>query len=205
MSCVAQVKNELLRLMALHKALIAPVNNVAVKFGREFEVSGVDVVLSVSAGSNEFVKQPDWWQPEYKYFWHHGYWSQSFEIELKPIIGDDYPTVLRQMKANKSAVLFVGEYTGQGCDARAIREDDGNRRHPCCVCARCRRAMTAGAVAVPRGSARLVVGLFVLIGAWLLNAARRRISARSRFRVRSKPPSMTAEKVAPGGDPAHEG
>jgi hypothetical protein len=107
-------KNELLRLMALHKALIAPVNNVAVKFGREFEVSGVDVVLSVSTSSNEFVKQPDWWRTEYQYFWHHGYWSQSFEIELKPIIGDDYPAVLRQMKANKSAVLFVGEYRGQG-------------------------------------------------------------------------------------------
>lgn len=41
-------------------------------------------------------------------------WSRTFWIELKPTVGDDYPAVLRQMKANGSSVLFVGEYRGQG-------------------------------------------------------------------------------------------
>jgi len=34
--------------------------------------------------------------------------------ELKPVVGDDYPAILRQMKRAESDVLFVGAYTGQG-------------------------------------------------------------------------------------------
>lgn len=40
--------------------------------------------------------------------------ADHLRIELKPVVGDDYPAVLRQMKPNRSTVLFVGEYTGQG-------------------------------------------------------------------------------------------
>jgi hypothetical protein len=43
-----------------------------------------------------------------------GRWEREFGIELKPVVGDDYPAVLRQMKRNGSRVLFVGAYTGQG-------------------------------------------------------------------------------------------
>lgn len=35
-------------------------------------------------------------------------------IEIKPTVGDDYPAVLRQMKANGSDVLLVGNYVGTG-------------------------------------------------------------------------------------------
>lgn len=37
-------------------------------------------------------------------------------VECKPVLGDDYPAVLRQMKASKCGVLLVGSggYTGTG-------------------------------------------------------------------------------------------
>jgi hypothetical protein len=35
-------------------------------------------------------------------------------IEIKPIVGDDYPAVLRQMKANGSEVLLLRDYVGTG-------------------------------------------------------------------------------------------
>ncbi len=46
----------------------------------------------------------------------NGAWFSTtrFRIEIKPTISDDYPSVLRQMRASKSNVLLVGEYTGIG-------------------------------------------------------------------------------------------
>jgi hypothetical protein len=38
----------------------------------------------------------------------------ELSIELKPSVGDDYPAVLRQMRACKSNVLFLESYTGSG-------------------------------------------------------------------------------------------
>jgi uncharacterized protein (DUF3820 family) len=80
---------------------------------RSFEERGADVVLQiyarwasrqdVSAELNELYGDDD------QYGRHRG-----LRIELKPVIGDDYPAVLRQMKRTGASVLFVGEYTGQG-------------------------------------------------------------------------------------------
>lgn len=38
----------------------------------------------------------------------------AFRVEVKPIIGDDYPAILRAMKAVKTKQLLVGEYCGAG-------------------------------------------------------------------------------------------
>ena len=40
--------------------------------------------------------------------------SKSFSIEIKPAVGDDYPSILRQMKINRSSYLFTRKYTGIG-------------------------------------------------------------------------------------------
>lgn len=40
--------------------------------------------------------------------------QRRFYIEIKPTIGDDYPSVFRQMKRNHANFLLVGEYTGVG-------------------------------------------------------------------------------------------
>lgn len=40
--------------------------------------------------------------------------SESFRVEVKPVVGDDYPAILRAMKAVKSKQLLVGDYCGHG-------------------------------------------------------------------------------------------
>lgn len=39
---------------------------------------------------------------------------ESFRVEVKPVVGDDYPAILRSMKAVKSKQLLVGTYCGAG-------------------------------------------------------------------------------------------
>ena len=71
----------------------------------ECEVRGIDVVLDVSlcshdrfAAQTRSVEQPG------------QYWlERKYNIECKPTLGDDYPAVLRQMKANESGYLVIGE------------------------------------------------------------------------------------------------
>lgn len=38
----------------------------------------------------------------------------GFRVEVKPVVGDDYPAILRSMKAVKDTHLLVGDYTGVG-------------------------------------------------------------------------------------------
>jgi hypothetical protein len=77
-----------------------PVTELGFEFTREFEVRGVDVMLRARVFSVH----------------HDGYEirDEGAAIEIKPTIGDDYPAVLRQMKVNKSTVLFLREYVGKG-------------------------------------------------------------------------------------------
>lgn len=42
------------------------------------------------------------------------YEGDQFRVEVKPLVGDDYPAILRAMKAVKGTHLLVGEYTGVG-------------------------------------------------------------------------------------------
>jgi hypothetical protein len=48
--------------------------------------------------------------------------SYSIHAELKPVVGDDYPAVLRQMRNNRSNVLVYGSYTGRGVDEATFRQ-----------------------------------------------------------------------------------
>jgi hypothetical protein len=42
-------------------------------------------------------------------------------IEIKPSMGDDYPSVLRQMKASGCDVLYLGHYAGSGATLAQVR------------------------------------------------------------------------------------
>lgn len=75
-------------------------------FCRKFEDRGIDVVLTGSLGA--LVPMPGEGLTDI-------YASVvSAGIEIKPEVGDDYPAVLRQMRANHSNVLFTQNYTGVG-------------------------------------------------------------------------------------------
>ena len=71
----------------------------------EFEVRGVDVKLTWGARVN--ADAPFWWD--------------VLAIELKPSLGDDYPTVLREMKRLDASVLIVGAYNGRGASEPQMR------------------------------------------------------------------------------------
>lgn len=53
--------------------------------------------------------------------------QQIFVVEAKPTIGDDYPTILRQIKRaassfDKQYILLYGEYCGAGVDEETFRK-----------------------------------------------------------------------------------
>jgi hypothetical protein len=93
-----------------------------VKFtvGREFEQRGIDVLLRVElvdpaleAANDEYRRVNDWRMQLGLSFDPWESWVMR-AIEIKPSVGDDYPAVLRQMRANHSDTLFVGQYSGRG-------------------------------------------------------------------------------------------
>lgn len=75
-----------------------------------FEHDGSDVALKLSAG----------WKTVATYSasnfteLHAAEESHLLRIEIKPVVADDYPAVLRQMNRNKSDYLFVDHYNGEG-------------------------------------------------------------------------------------------
>jgi uncharacterized protein (DUF3820 family) len=81
------------------------------QFKRDFEACGVDAALTVTA-------ECPYYDLAVTLDVAHRHYRNSYRsvlpVEIKPTVSDDYPAVLRQMKRNESAVLFVGEYTGKG-------------------------------------------------------------------------------------------
>jgi hypothetical protein len=78
-----------------------PISDIDLQIYRKFEDRGVDVRLNFYISSKSHSK--NYLQIIYGY-----------NIELKPIVGDDYPNVLRQMKRLGCTVLIVSSYTGTG-------------------------------------------------------------------------------------------
>lgn len=50
------------------------------------------------------------------------YWDRTFKVEIKPSMGDDYPTVLRQVQRLGCSILVVGEYTGRAVLEPLVRQ-----------------------------------------------------------------------------------
>jgi hypothetical protein len=114
-------------LFDFEKEFAVPIKQLATSIGRKFEEGGVDVILSLRAKSAQHDVEPEV-PADLKLRWsayddrgsYFGGWKDlscplgSYEIELKPTVGDDYPAVLRQMKANGSTVLLLRDYVGTG-------------------------------------------------------------------------------------------
>lgn len=103
----------------------------------KFETEGADVFVRIS------LLPQDYYQEIYKkldkvYYrnksetircdfteliWNRFHFNiPDLRIEIKPMIGDDYPSVMRQMKANKCNVLFYSSYSGSGISEADMRK-----------------------------------------------------------------------------------
>jgi hypothetical protein len=85
--------------------------------GLEIEPEGADVSYRIALGYELLAMRSDTFS-EYGRREHANLAqvseSRSFRIEVKPVVGDDYPAVLRRMKTAHNNVLLVGEYNGAG-------------------------------------------------------------------------------------------
>lgn len=82
----------------------------------EFETKGLDVKYDVSYGySNLGVTETTYRKAStvFDKFWGNSS-NLKMKIELKPFIGDDFPTILRQMKTSGAQILVIREYNGTG-------------------------------------------------------------------------------------------
>jgi hypothetical protein len=50
------------------------------------------------------------------------YFDRTFRVEIKPSMGDDYPTVMRQAQRLGCLILVVGEYTGRAVPEPLVRQ-----------------------------------------------------------------------------------
>jgi hypothetical protein len=82
----------------------------------EFEKKGLDVEFYVGIDvvdrDSELSKTlSKCWQENRIQYSADGWF---YSIEIKPVVSDDFPAVLRQMKLSEAKILFVSEYTGIG-------------------------------------------------------------------------------------------
>lgn len=96
----------------------------------EFEKKGVDVSYSLSYGwgdacklfRSDFTDLDALERNAIPGNWKACNASYDFTIELKPQVGDDFPGVLRQMKASQSRVLVLKDYTGTGVNQEKFNQ-----------------------------------------------------------------------------------
>ncbi|MDP1684614.1 hypothetical protein [Hydrogenophaga sp.] len=109
---------DLLRLFGADKDLPAGPRCVPLCLsGLEFEAEGADVSYRMALGYELRAKRSDAltdFGRRLPATLAEVSESRSFRIEVKPVVGDDYPAVLRRMKTAHNNVLLVGEYNGTG-------------------------------------------------------------------------------------------
>lgn len=103
---------------------------------RKFEQGSIDVSLSIYLKYATDVFKANPWKHRYEFdeaatrdltrfvIEHVANYDVHIElaIEIKPSVGDDYPSILRQMLANKSVILFVRDYTAVGATEEQFRK-----------------------------------------------------------------------------------
>jgi uncharacterized protein (DUF3820 family) len=78
---------------------------VRIKSTVQFEVSGIDVFITYGGALSSEIVSP-----------------KRISVELKPALGDDYPSVMRQMQRLHCSLIVVGQYTGRGVSEPQLRQ-----------------------------------------------------------------------------------
>jgi hypothetical protein len=104
----AEEQELIVKIEAAERAADTPIL-LALRTSVAFEQRGVDVALSWDFDSSEGeLEHPDLHRPEC--------------IEIKPSLGDDFPSVMRQMARLRAGVLVVGSYTGRAVPFPDLRK-----------------------------------------------------------------------------------
>lgn len=77
----------------------------------EFEDQGADVSYVIESAL--YMKASSGESPSLREIRRVAF-GEHFRVEVKPVVGDDYPAILRAMKAVKGRQLLVGDYCGAG-------------------------------------------------------------------------------------------
>jgi|GEM_PF-1984903 len=100
-------------------------NDLISQEGPKFEEKGIDVIFRIKYGYGHIgigeANDRSCGSLFEDEFWNWGGYL-NFKIELKPHVGDDFPGILRQMKADKSEVLIYGSYTGSGASEQEFKD-----------------------------------------------------------------------------------
>lgn len=86
----------------------------------EFEWYGIDVVLSCAWHWDNQEKDDDAGYKIVEDFTH--VWNKGVRIEVKPSLGDDFPSVMRQMQRLRCRYLVIQTYTGRGVSLQDLRK-----------------------------------------------------------------------------------
>jgi hypothetical protein len=78
---------------------------LALQCGVQFEQRGIDVVISAVHHSGNFTAER----------------ALRLAVEIKPTMGDDFPTVMRQMQRLGADLLLLGEYSGRSVSLPDLR------------------------------------------------------------------------------------
>lgn len=73
----------------------------------QFELSGIDAVIHIGFGYQPSQNEPG---------------VLASAIEIKPALGDDFPSVMRQMARLRATTLVVGSYTGSAVPEPVLRQ-----------------------------------------------------------------------------------
>lgn len=93
----------------------------------KFEVRGVDAVIHWQFSVE---RKMDWQEcirsgainPDLSKHGEGNYDRGALNVEIKPSMGDDFPTVMRQMERLRARALVLEEYTGRAVPAPQIRQ-----------------------------------------------------------------------------------
>lgn len=83
----------------------------------QFEHRGIDAVIGIAwVAPDSKLSNHDLLSP------HIGLGQSVLNVEIKPSMGEDYPTVMRQMRRLGSIYLLVGEYSGRAVSLPQLRQ-----------------------------------------------------------------------------------
>lgn len=99
-----------------------------------FERDGADVKFTYKLENNDLIHEMPNGESimisdvSHDYFRNKKYYGESIifcnwvKVEIKPSVGDDFPSIMRQMKSNECDVLFYSEYKGIGISEENMRK-----------------------------------------------------------------------------------